>query len=175
MLTVNCIEKTKIKKKGAVNGTLKIILSAAARSKTISGSVTRFGEISSPLSQHFNSLWDMFWFGYLQTFAPTLAIFMLPTGQIFNDVNGQRVKNIIAIWLHCSWMHATFLKPKWEVTLPASLQLDFKPLVFLKLFTLPPLLPLYQLPSVVNAIAFSDSPVANLIAPLRFIKHVCRI
>ena len=61
-------------------------------------SVTRFGEIS-PLWHTFHSLWDIFgivlvW--YLQTFVPTLAIFM-PLGQIFNTVNGQRVKNNTAI------------------------------------------------------------------------------
>ena len=65
--------------------------------------MTRFGEIS-PLGQNFNILWDnlsivLVW--YLANFCTYFGSFYA-AGQIFYDVNGQRVKNKMVIWSHCS-------------------------------------------------------------------------
>ena len=38
------------------------------------------------------------WFGKL-----VHLLWQCDTGQIFNDVNGQRLKNNITIWSHCTW------------------------------------------------------------------------
>ena len=71
--------------------------------KRVANSETIFGEIL-PLWLNFKSLWVIFDMVYLvfgkRLFVPTLAIFYA-TGQILIVVNGQRLKNNLAIWSHC--------------------------------------------------------------------------
>ena len=64
--------------------------------------VTRFGEIS-PLWQHFNRLWenfDMVLIWYLVNFWTYFENFYANVSN-FNYINGQILKNHIAIWSHC--------------------------------------------------------------------------
>ena len=64
--------------------------------------VTRFGEIS-PLWQHFNRLWenfDMVLIWYLVNFWNYFENFYANVSN-FNYINGQILKNHIAIWSHC--------------------------------------------------------------------------
>ena len=66
-----------------------------------SSSETRFGKIS-PLRQQKLRLWQFLegLFGLWQFFEPTLAN-LNAIGQIFRIINGQILKNDLAIWSHC--------------------------------------------------------------------------
>ena len=62
--------------------------------------MTRFGEIS-PVCRNFKSLWAIFGMVYLvygKHLYQLLHFFAID--QIFNVVNGHRLKNEIAIWSH---------------------------------------------------------------------------
>ena len=75
-------------------------------------SVARFGEIL-PLWQNFKSLWAIFvMVSIWQTFVPALGN-IYATGQIFIVVNGQRLKNNLAIWSHWTYttLNAIFVWP----------------------------------------------------------------
>ena len=64
--------------------------------------MTIFGEILPLWQQHCKSIWPCFVMVLIsiwQTFVPTSAIYYA-TGQIFIVVNGQRLKNNLAIWSH---------------------------------------------------------------------------
>ena len=66
-------------------------------------SVTRFGETLHPL-QNSISLWAIF-SSIHKLFGKLLCLLgnFYATGEIFIVVNGQRLKNNLVIWSHCSW------------------------------------------------------------------------
>ena len=88
---------------------------------SIGCSVTRFGEIL-PLWKIFKSLWEIFGMVYFEFGKQLylLCVTFYATKQIFIVVNGQRLKNNLAIWSH--WLVVKLLKSAYFLNFVFSIQ-----------------------------------------------------